>query len=90
MIDIDGWRSHAACLHEVTDLWFDEDPAIETAALAYCAVCPVRQQCGEVASAYKEEVGIWAGLRAYVPEEREILHAYPPAHVPNQLPETRQ
>lgn len=77
------------CSHELTDLWFDEDPAIEAAAIAHCAVCPVKQECGEYASAYREEYGIWAGLRAYVPEEREILWSYPPAHIPNQLPETR-
>ena len=89
MYDADGWRSRAACLAEITDLWFDEDPAVEAAALAYCSICPVQSECRAHASAYKEEHGIWGGLRAYVPEERDILHAHPPAHIPNQLPETK-
>lgn len=80
------WHERAACLGEPTDLWFDDDPAIETAALSYCDVCPVQFECRAQASAYQETEGIWGGLRAYVPEERAILHAHPPAPIPQHDP----
>lgn len=79
MYDAEGWRAEAVCSAELTDLWFDEDPAVEAAALAYCNICPVRTPCVETALGYGEEHGIWGGYRFHVEEEREqAAELHPP------------
>lgn len=66
-----GWEERAACRGADVELFFSADERDQQRALAYCAVCEVRQECLETAIANGESFGIWGGLvesdrRAYV------------------------
>lgn len=83
------WHDAAACKGEPTDLFYDDDPAFEAAALAYCSICPVRDECASFAVAYDERHGIFGGYRFSVQEERELAHTnHQPKPIPNHLPRT--
>jgi WhiB family redox-sensing transcriptional regulator len=61
------WRSKAACLGEVTELFFPvgtTDPALEQAerAKAICRLCEVRDECLEWALKTNQDAGIWGGM----------------------------
>lgn len=56
---MDNWRDRAACLGQDTALFFPEDEADATAALAICAVCPVRSECLEWALDSRQDDGVW-------------------------------
>lgn len=59
-----GWRDRAACRDADTNLffpgWGQADSAATRLALAYCEVCPVREECLE--AGLRERYGIWGGL----------------------------
>lgn len=56
------WQEDAACRDADPDLFFPERGQSLAPALAYCAVCPVRQECLNAAIKNRERVGIWGGL----------------------------
>ncbi|MFN2556341.1 MAG: WhiB family transcriptional regulator [Nitriliruptorales bacterium] len=65
------WEERAACRGADVDLFFSPNERDQQQALAYCAVCEVRQECLEAAIMNGETFGIWGGLlesdrRAYV------------------------
>ncbi len=65
------WEERAACRGADVDLFFSASERDQQQALAYCAVCEVRQECLETAVVNGEAFGIWGGLlesdrRAYV------------------------
>lgn len=65
------WEERAACRGADVDLFFSANERDQQQALAYCAVCEVRQECLETAIVNGEAFGIWGGLlesdrRAYV------------------------
>lgn len=66
-----NWEERAACRGADVDLFFSADERDQQQALAYCAICEVRQECLEAAITNGEAFGIWGGLvesarRAYV------------------------
>ncbi len=66
-----SWEERAACRGADVDLFFSANERDQQQALAYCAVCEVRQECLETAIVNGETFGIWGGLvesdrRAYV------------------------
>lgn len=78
-----GWRQRAACLAKPTSLFFPESPSNQAAdaratnttdmydaALAKCAVCPVRTECLE--AHIDEAHGVFGGT---VPRERRRMRA---------------
>lgn len=60
---VSDWRDQAACLGLDPDLFFPEKNATGTARQAkkVCAVCPVREECGNYAVANSIVHGIWGG-----------------------------
>ena len=63
------WRSRAACRHTDPDLFFpDREGADISAAVAICAVCPVRVDCHKFAEATNQRYGIWAGMDRSAPK----------------------
>lgn len=66
-----SWEERAACRGADVDLFFSADERDQQQALAFCAICDVRQECLEAAITNGEAFGIWGGLlesdrRAYV------------------------
>jgi WhiB family redox-sensing transcriptional regulator len=59
---MDDWRDRAACLGQDTALFFPDEEGDASAALAICAVCPVRSECLEWALASRQDDGVWGGL----------------------------
>jgi WhiB family redox-sensing transcriptional regulator len=63
--DLQGrWWVAAACHDAEPDVFFpvsDRDSWSRTAALEFCAVCPVRAQCLTVALTDRSLIGIWGG-----------------------------
>ena len=57
--DPDDWRSIAACKGVDTAIFFDHLRSHE--ALAYCAECPVIDECKQ---AGRGEAGVWGGVAA--------------------------
>ena len=57
--DPDDWRSIAACKGADTAVFFDHPRSHE--ALAYCAECPVIDECKQ---AGRGEDGVWGGVAA--------------------------
>ena len=46
---------------DAPDLWFAESPADVETAKAFCAPCPLREQCLLGALARREPWGVWGG-----------------------------
>lgn len=71
MID-ENWRLDAACIGQVTDLFYPE-PGTKGAAKqaneikSFCRICTVSEDCLEYALKNEEDFGIWGG---YTPKER--------------------
>lgn len=65
-LDVDGWRSRAACRHVDPNLFFPNGNTgaalgqIE-AAKAFCRSCPVQHDCLEFALESNQEDGVWGG-----------------------------
>ncbi len=55
------WVVFAACRDADPDLFFPTDKAQEQAALALCAMCPVRSECLRYALDAREHFGVWGG-----------------------------
>jgi WhiB family redox-sensing transcriptional regulator len=55
------WATFAACRGGEGMTFFPQGKAEEEAALAVCAVCPVREECLDHALATNERFGIWGG-----------------------------
>lgn len=71
------WASEdAACLGEVTGMFYKGDPAYDPeAATGVCGWCPVRQECLEHAMGDEGATGGRYGIRGgLLPEERRNLH----------------
>lgn len=73
------WQYDGACANTDVDRFFSPEhergfarERRESAAKAYCQVCPVVQQCLEHAMTVREEHGVWGGLN---PRERSDLAA---------------
>lgn len=49
-------------LHIPTSLFYGESREDEAKAAAYCAQCPVEQECYELAVKTKERHGVWGGV----------------------------
>jgi WhiB family redox-sensing transcriptional regulator len=74
-----GWQFRAACRGEDSSLFFapnyferrEEKLARETRAKAFCARCPVLEDCLEYALEVRENHGVWGGLNEL--ERRAVL-----------------
>jgi WhiB family redox-sensing transcriptional regulator len=74
-----GWQLEAACRGEDASLFFapnyfekrEEKLAREAKAKAFCARCPVREECLEYALRIREPHGIWGGMNEF--ERRQLL-----------------
>ncbi len=55
------WVVFAACRDADPELFFPNTAAQERAALALCAVCTVREECGGYARDAREHFGVWGG-----------------------------
>lgn len=64
------WREDAACRDEDTAIFFPSNDAEAALAAAFCASCPVREQCLEFALETRQIDGIWGGLTE--PERRRV------------------
>jgi WhiB family redox-sensing transcriptional regulator len=58
MVDLDRWRSRAACRGLPPSTFYSDDPQDEATAKAICAGCDVADACEE---AGRDEPGIWGG-----------------------------
>lgn len=56
-----SWSLRAACRGQSVELFYSLDEADIERALALCAGCPVREPCLEVATAEREQFGVWGG-----------------------------
>ena len=68
------WRERAACRGLPTWLFYPVSGIPTSAALAVCARCDVRHECGQHAIATGEEFGIWGG-RTETDRARDRLSA---------------
>ncbi len=74
-----GWQLDAACRGQDASLFFapsyfekrEEKAGREARAKAYCARCPVREECLGYALSIREPHGIWGGLNEH--ERRQLL-----------------
>jgi len=74
-----GWQFEAACRGEDSALFFapgyferrEEKSAREVKAKAFCARCPVREECLDFALRIRESHGVWGGLNEQ--ERRSLL-----------------
>lgn len=66
----DDWRDHAACIGAEPDIFFPERGESPARAKAFCARCPVRQECLEQALDDDERHGVFGGT---TPQERRSL-----------------
>ena len=57
-----AWHAQAACRGMGPDPFFAGRGEAHRAALAVCASCPVRVECGEAAMADPTTVGVWGGM----------------------------
>ncbi len=58
-----NWRLKAACRGLDTRLFFPEVGVVPKLALATCAGCPVKQECGDEAMTDKRNIqGVWGGM----------------------------
>ncbi len=67
-----AWHRDAACRGQDTSVFFRDDRKgqARTAAATWCAGCPVREPCLQVAQAIPEQFGVFGGLTA---RERDQL-----------------
>ncbi|VAW09029.1 hypothetical protein MNBD_ACTINO01-2354 [hydrothermal vent metagenome] len=56
------WAVFAACTGTPDVSFFPQSKAEERAAIAICAICPVREDCLDHAIVTKERFGVWGGL----------------------------
>lgn len=64
----DPWEYDAACAEIGGDAWFAglDDPAAANAAKKMCnTICPVRDECLQVALRDDHRDGVWGGMAAY-------------------------
>lgn len=61
-MDPSPWRASAACRGLDPNLFFPKTGTSNADALAVCAGCPVRSECGEEAMANRERYGIYGGM----------------------------
>lgn len=65
------WAAFAACLQAPGMTFFPQTKAEAQAALAICAVCPVRDECLRHALETNERFGVWGGTTEQ--QRREML-----------------
>ncbi|MGN6087725.1 MAG: WhiB family transcriptional regulator [Actinomycetes bacterium] len=77
--DLWDWQLRGACRGADPDVFFHPEGERgprrrnrDLAAKAYCAVCPVIQQCAAHALAVREPYGVWGGMTE---DEREEIYA---------------
>lgn len=56
------WATFAACKEAGDVTFFPQTKAEARAALAVCAICPVRDECLDHAIETNERFGVWGGL----------------------------
>ena len=58
------WQEQALCANAETDFWFSDDQNEQRKAIAFCEVCPVKQQCLAYILSFprEERVGIFGGV----------------------------
>jgi len=64
MTDVRSWRDRAACRDLVTadyDPFFADNDEGTQAAIAICAICPVRDECLTFAVRTGQQYGAWGG-----------------------------
>jgi WhiB family transcriptional regulator, redox-sensing transcriptional regulator len=64
MTEVRCWRDQAACLEVVSadyDPFFADTKDLQTAAIAICATCAVRDDCLTFAVRTGQQYGIWGG-----------------------------
>lgn len=71
VLDEKPWAAFAACLDAPGMTFFPQTKAGAEAALAICAVCPVREDCLSHALATNERFGVWGGTTEQ--QRREML-----------------
>ena len=62
LADEKPWATYAACTDEPGMTFFPQNKRDEAAALAICAICPVREECLDHAFATNERFGVWGGM----------------------------
>ena len=78
-VEQNWWRKDAACLGKDPGLWhaLPTEHAKQREAIAICASCPVRVECGE--ANLSQRVGIWGGAgenkRRKIRRERQKVAA---------------
>src|SRR3954466_14304498 len=75
----DFWQERAACFGVEPDVFFPVSEEEAGPALAFCAVCPIREECLSWALKNGERYGVWGGTTE---QQRRRLHgpgAWPPA-----------
>lgn len=79
LMNVYEWQYEGACNQADPETFFSPESergprrhARETSAKAYCARCPVLDECLRHALAVKEPYGVWGGLTT---GERANLHA---------------
>ena len=72
-LTMSDWHADAACQDADIELFFSTNERDQGQALAYCAVCPVRDACLQQALMHRETFGIWGGTTEA--ERRRILRA---------------
>jgi WhiB family transcriptional regulator, redox-sensing transcriptional regulator len=61
ILDEKPWAAFAACKDHPGMTFFPQNKQEEAAALAICAICPVREQCLDHALTMNERFGVWGG-----------------------------
>jgi WhiB family redox-sensing transcriptional regulator len=61
VLDEKPWAAFAACKDHPQTSFFPLNRQEEAAALAICAICPVREDCLDHALATNERFGVWGG-----------------------------
>ena len=57
-----AWISQALCAQVDPELFFPDRGGSVREAKSICAVCPVRQECLDLALANHEQFGVWGGI----------------------------
>ena len=61
IVDEKPWATFASCKDHPELTFFPQTKTEEAAALAVCAVCPVRDECLDHALETNERFGVWGG-----------------------------
>lgn len=61
ILDERPWAVFAACKNEQATTFFPQNRTEESAALAICGICPVREDCLDHALETNERFGVWGG-----------------------------